>query len=169
MDEEKKKYKTFEEMYLNTYKLVYVFIHDYTKDWDIAEEISSIIWMKIAEAPELYLKKDIRQFHNYLRVMVKNEIIQQHRRLERQEKAVEKISTLLHYPQTAEEEYVLLENLEQLEKARKNLSEEENRLLDLRFEKKCSVKETGEKLGISTSAVKMRQSRILTKLKRLIE
>lgn len=167
--EEKKKYKTFEEMYLCNYKLIYAFIRDYTEDWYLAEEIASIVWAKIAECPNTYLEKDIKEFQNYLRVMVKNEAIQQFRVAERQNKKTEKAAVLLSPTRTVEDEYVLREELKSLATARSLLSEEENRLLDLRFDRNFTVKQTGEALGLNISAVKMRQCRILAKLRKLME
>ena len=169
MDSEKRKYKTLEEMYLDTYKLIYTFIYDYTKDWVVAEEISSTLWMKVAESPDIYLKKDVQLLHNYMRVMAKNEIMQHFRMLARQKGKIEKMVVSMATPRTIEEEYIFQENLKELKKARNQLSEEESRLLDLRFEKNCSIRETSEELGINISAMKMRQQRILSKLKKLID
>lgn len=165
----KRKYKTFEELYLRTYKLIFLFIHDYTEDWSLAEEVSSVIWAKIAESPESYLKKEIDHLHNYMRVMVKNEMVKQRIRTNRQEKAIAEISAIATASHSAEDEVLFIEDVRQLESARSKLTEEENRLIELRFEKGCSIKETGEELGIKVSAVKMRQNRILKKLKNMIQ
>ena len=75
MGEDKERYKTFEEMYLRVNKLVYVFIYDQTCDYNFAEEVASTIWVKIAESPEMYLEKDIGELHNYIRIMVKEDLI----------------------------------------------------------------------------------------------
>lgn len=168
MGEEMKKYKTFEEMYLDTYKLIFQFIFDYIKEWSIAEDISSIVWGKVSENPEQYLQKSIEHLHNYMRVMVRNEIKEYYRRAERQNKAFEKTAACLSPLRTTEEEYIQREKLNELARARRLLSEEENLLLDLRFDKELSVKETGKAMGLSISAVKMRQSRALLKLKKFI-
>ncbi len=166
---EEKKYESFEEMYLDTYKLIFRFISDYIKDWFVVEEISSNIWEKVLENPEQYLQMDVVYLHNYMRVMVRNEIMEYYRNLKRQMNAFEESTARLVPLRTAEEEYIRTENLNELEKARRLLSEEENLLLDLRFDKELSVKETGKVMGLSSSAVKMRQSRVLLKLKKFMK
>lgn len=166
MKEEKKKYETFEEMYLATYKLVYTFIRDYTEDWSIAEEVSSNVWVKIAECPEIYLEKDIPYLHNYMRVMVKNEICNQFRKEIKQNKKSEKIVATQTSPRTVEEEYIFQEDLKMLNKARGYLSVDENLLLDLKFDKEFSAKEVGKILDINEGTVRIRQHRILMKLRK---
>lgn len=168
MGEDKERYKTFEEMYLRVNKLVYFFIHAQHCDYNLAEEVASVIWLKIAESPDAYLEKDIRELHNYIRTMVKNEVAQQFRMALRQKKQVEKLSDISTVVCSAEETYLLQDMQTTLLKARNQLSKEEDLLLTLRFDKNCSVKETGEVLGITISAVKMRQSRILMKLKKML-
>ncbi len=96
MEEDKKKYETFEEMYLSTYRLVYIFIRDCTQDWDVAEEVSAIIWTKISERPEKYLDQEILQLHNYIRTMVKNEICEQYRKKDRENRILEKASEIFN-------------------------------------------------------------------------
>ena len=169
MGEDKERYKTFEEMYLRVNKLVYVFIYDQTCDYNFAEEVASTIWVKIAESPEMYLEKDIGELHNYIRIMVKNEIAQQFRMALRQKKQIEKLSDISTVVCSAEETYILQDMQTMLLKARKQLSKEEELLLTLRFDKNCSVKETSEVMGITISAVKMRQKRLLLKLKKMME
>ncbi len=165
MDIEKKRYETFEEMYLSLYRLVYMFIRDYTKDWDTAQEISSILWLKVAEDQDWFLGLDASHILNYLRVMVKNEVSEQYRIMERENKKLEKIAALCGFSDTPEDEYIRKENLKKLEKLREQLSEEEKQLLELRFHEQLTVKETGNVMGLKQSAVKMRQLRILQKLK----
>jgi len=169
MEVKMKNYKTFEEMYLDTYKLIFQFISDYINEWPVAEEISSIIWAKVSENPEPYLQKNVTYLHNYMRVMVRNEIMEYYRRVDRQNKAFEKSAACLVPLRTTEDEYIRKENLNELAKARRSLSEEENQLLDLRFDKELSIKETGKVMGLNSSAVKMRQSRVLLKLKKFID
>lgn len=169
MDEGKKTYETFEELYLNTHRLVFMFIRDYTKDWDTAEEISSIVWLKIWERPETYFHQEISWVHNYIRVMVKNEVCEQYRIKTRQDKKLEKIAEISKPSLTAEEEFILKENLNELKKARKQLSEAEKQLLDLRFDQGLTVKETGRVMGLTQSTVKMRQCRLLMKLRKMME
>ena len=169
MEEDKKKYETFEEMYLSTYRLVYIFIRDCTQDWDVAEEVSAIIWTKISERPEKYLDQEILQLHNYRRAMVKNEICEQYRKKDRENRILEKASEIFNISHTTEDDFLLKENLNALEKARAQLSEDERLLLELRFDQELSIKETGKVMGINQSAVKMRQCRVLLKLRKLID
>ena len=60
------------------------------------------------------------------------------------------------------------EELKYLGAAVKTLNMEEKQLLVMRFAQNMSAKETGEVFGISEGAVRVRQSRILVKLKKEI-
>lgn len=168
MKEKEKKYETFEEMYLSTYKLVYAFAWNYTEEWSVAEEVASIVWARIAECPEFYLEKEILHLHNYMHVMVKNEICEIFRRREQQRKKIDKIATSLSSPRTVEEEYMLQEDLRMLEEARTQLSREENLILNLKYDKELSAKEVGKVLDINEGNVRIKQYRILRKLRKMM-
>ncbi len=169
MGDGKKKYESFEELYASAHRLVYLFIRDYTNDWYTAEELSSIIWLKVAEQPEFYLEHEILWVHNYIRVMVKNEFCEQYRIQVRRNRSLEKVAELSDIPKSAEEEIILKENLERLHSIRIGLSVEERQLLDLRFNQELSIKETGNAMGLKQSTVKMRQQRLLMKLRRMLD
>lgn len=169
MNEDKKKYETFEEFYEKTYRLVYLFVRDYTKDWYIAEEIIAIVWAKIAEQPEKFLNQETRLVQNYIRVMVKNQVCEQYRIQERQNRSIEKAAELLIPDKMVEEEILLKDSLERLDIARGQLSAEDNQLLNLRFDQELSVKETGKIMGLKQSTVKMRQCRVLMKLRKMLD
>ena len=165
----KERYNSLEELYLNTYRLVYIFISDYIRDWYVAEDIASIIWVKVSECADKYLDMDITHLHNYLRIMVQNEVNDYYRKKNCHDNNIERAGTSIVPPRTLEEEYVLQENLDNLERAKNTLSEEDRRLLALRFDAGLSARETGKDLGISEGAVRVRQHRILAKLKKEFE
>ncbi len=169
MGDGKKKYESFEELYASTHRLVYLFIRDYTNDWYTAEELSSIIWLKVAEQPEFYLEHEILWVHNYIRVIVNNYLFEQYIINVRRNMSIEKVAELSDIPKSAEEEIILKENLERLYNIRIGLSVEERQLLDLRFDQELSVKETGNAMGLKQSTVKMRQQRLLMKLRRMLD
>lgn len=169
MQKKKKKYASLEEMYQEIYKLVYLFAQDNTKEWSVAEEAVFSVWEKILERREFYLEKEIEYLHNCVRLMIKNEVTEVYRKRKREEKLIERYVETLETSLTTEESYIHQESLNLLKEARKQLSDEEDFLLELRFDRGLSVKETGERMGLGISAVKMRQSRILLKLKRYME
>lgn len=160
------KFKTLEELYRKTHLLVYKYIGDFTKNGHIADDISSIIWLKITENPGQYLEMEISYLHNYLRKMVKNTFIDQYRASMREQSIFEKTCDNLPSGRLVEEDYILQEDLEKLENARQSLSEEEQKLLHLRFDEELSAKNIGMELGISEGTVRVKQHRILAKLKK---
>ena len=100
---------------------------------------------------------------------MKNEICEQYRKKDRENRILEKASEIFNISHTTEDDFLLKENLNALEKARAQLSEDERLLLELRFDQELSIKETGKVMGINQSAVKMRQCRVLLKLRKLID
>jgi len=170
-EKKKKYYKSFEALYLDVYKLLYIFAFDRNNRLEDAEEIVSMVWAKIAENPAYYLDMDKKFLKNYLRTMVKNISLnyktQEERRQQREAKAQD---VLYKYPDmySAKETAILRSDLRYLAKARQVLTTEERTLLVWIFEKKMPTKEAARILNISEGAVRVRQHRILGKLKQEI-
>ena len=70
-------FNSLEEIYLENYKLVNVFIRDYYSDEEMVREISAVVWLKVAEKSEMYIKMSEYQIQNYLRVVVRTVIVDQ--------------------------------------------------------------------------------------------
>lgn len=162
-------YNTLEELYKKTHLLVYKYISDFTKDGYVADDISSMIWLKITENPGKYLEMEISYLHNYLRRMVETTYIDQYRASMRQQSILEKACANLPLTKSVEDNYILQEDLKKLEHARQSLSEEEQRLLHLRFDEELSARNIGMQLEVSEGAVRVKQHRILVKLKKKLD
>lgn len=158
------KYSTLEELYWNTYKLVYTYISDFTKDTIAAQDIASIIWGKVSEKPPKFLDLEIVHLRNYLRVMVRT-TVSDYFRIEKRQDEIVKAENMLEAEKSVEEECIRREDLICLEKAKKILDEDEIQLIYLRFETGLSAREVGDAFGISEGAVRVKQHRILKKLK----
>ena len=80
MEKVKKFFASLEEIYEANYRLIYVYICDYSVDEELVEEISSIVWEKVAEHSEDYLAKDDRWLKNSLRIIVRTTMADHFRR-----------------------------------------------------------------------------------------
>lgn len=164
--ESKAYYSSFEEMYLDNYKLVILFIRDYITDPYLVQDISSIVWTKVAEHIERCISMDRLWLRNYLRVMVRNTVADQYREEKAIKELQEKIQDILKY--TAVNPTEENDDKEYLRGAIAILSDEEIQLLYLKYEKMLNSEEIGAMLGVGSGAVRMRHKRIVEKLRRKI-
>ena len=164
--ESKAYYSSFEEMYLDNYKLVILFIRDYITDPYLVQDISSIVWTKVAEHIERCISMDILWLRNYLRVMVRNTVADQYREEKAIKELQEKIQDILKY--TAVNPTEENDDKEYLRGAIAILSDEEIQLLYLKYEKMLNSEEIGAMLGVGSGAVRMRHRRIVEKLRKKI-
>lgn len=164
--ESKAYYSSFEEMYLDNYKLVILFIRDYITDPYLVQDISSIVWTKVAEHIERCISIDRLWLRNYLRVMVRNTVADQYREEKAIKELQEKIQNILKY--TAVNPTEENDDKEYLRGAIAILSDEEIQLLYLKYEKMLNSEEIGAMLGVGSGAVRMRHKRIVEKLRKKI-
>ena len=164
--ESKAYYSSFEEMYLDNYKLVVLFIRDYITDPYLVQDISSIVWTKVAEHIERCISMDRLWLRNYLRVMVRNTVADQYREEKAIKELQEKIQDILKY--TAVNPTEENDDKEYLRGAIAILSDEEIQLLYLKYEKMLNSEEIGAMLGVGSGAVRMRHKRIVEKLRKKI-
>ncbi|HIV80254.1 MAG TPA: sigma-70 family RNA polymerase sigma factor [Candidatus Avanaerovorax faecigallinarum] len=164
--ESKAYYSSFEEMYLDNYKLVILFIRDYITDPYLVQDISSIVWTKVAEHIERCISMDRLWLRNYLRVMVRNTVADQYREEKAIKELQEKIQDILKY--TAVHPTEENDGKEYLRGAIAMLSDEEIQLLYLKYEKMLNSEEIGAMLGVGSGAVRMRHKRIVEKLRKKI-
>ena len=163
-------FTSLEEIYLENYKLVNAFIRDYYSDEDTVKDISSIVWIKVMEEPDRYISMNEYWLQNYLRIVVRSVAVNQMR----SEKAVRDLYRELEIFEGEQTEEVFTNELTEEEKnsyfieAIKSLSYEEKQLLYMRVKKKSSFKELSELFEIPQSAVRMRQSRIISKLRKTV-
>ena len=167
MSRKTKYYETIEELYRDNFKFVHILAGDYTADIHMKNDISSLIWEKVAGQPEKYLSMDQYRFRNYLRIMVKNAYTDYFRNPKATCEELTEDNIYLYDGDFSEVGFHK-EELKYLGAAVKILNLEEKQLLVMRFAENMSAKETGKVLGISEGAVRARQRRILVKLKKEI-
>ncbi|MGF6375167.1 RNA polymerase sigma factor (sigma-70 family) [Clostridiales Family XIII bacterium PM5-7] len=170
MKERLKKYTTLEELYLDNYKLVFSYLLDYDlKDTYLQEELASIIWFKIWERHDSILEKEKKWVKNYLRIVAKTTVIDHLRKVKKESIEIKKMGELIEplNPWSSVEKEVTDQEMRQyLYQCLNMLSDEEKMLITLRFYLEFSAKETGEHLFISEGNVRVRQLRIITKLRK---
>lgn len=163
------KYGTLEEMYTDNRKLVFTYITDYTKDLDLIEELASTIWVKTWEHGDIFLKMDKKGTKHYLRAMTKTVVSDYFRRLKKEKKAFED-AVLFMEPWDSMEVNFLKENMEYyLKESLEILTEEERLLITMRFLHNMSAKEMSDVLEIKEGTVRVRQLRIIAKLRSRIK
>lgn len=164
--EDKVFYSSFEEMYLDNYKLVNLFIRDYITDPYTVQDISSTVWLKVAEHIEKCFDMDRLWLRNYLRVMVRNTVADQYREEKAIKELQKKIQDIFKY--SAVNLIEKNDDKEYLRGAIAILSVEEIQLLYLKYEKMLNSEKIGAMLGIGPGAVRMRHKRIVEKLRNKI-
>ena len=166
------RYNSFEELYKDNKKLVFTFILDYIKDLDILEDIASTVWLKVVKKGASFLDIDKKAIKYYLRAVVKTTVSDYFRMTKREEE----IEKALHDTTIIEgngdevgrfDEDIFDEDIrENLGKAIETLSEDEKLLITLRFYEKMSARDVGKIMNIEEGNVRVRQMRILKKLKK---
>ena len=81
--EREKYYGTFEELYLENYRLLFVMAGDYSRDDHEKKDICALVWAKVAEDIPKYMAKSEKELHNYLRIMIRNTALNYLRKEER--------------------------------------------------------------------------------------
>lgn len=162
-------YASMEELYEDNWKLVFVFLKDYYNSDDILEDFSSAVWVKVFEKQDSFLTMDKIWVKNYLRVMVKNMVKNHNKKQYNEKKAMDEYEKALKLESHAncESSYYNLEKY--LEIAVDSLTIEEKQLIISRFQEELSSEEVGVLLGITAGAVRVRQHRVLKKLRDEIE
>lgn len=160
-----KYYSKLEELYYDLYKLIFTYIGDYVNDINVSQEIASAVWVKVAEKPDKYLQMEKTYLKNYLRVMVRTIVSDYYCSEKKNRDKVEKLKDYIE-PELSVEEYILIkENLNELVKNINLLTQEEKDLLYLKFESNKSSKDIGAAFNLSDGAIRVRQYRIINKLK----
>lgn len=162
-----KGYNSLVELYSDNSKLVFVMTGDYTHDEHMRGDICSMVWSKVAENPQKYMSMDKCHVKNYLRLVVKTTACDYLKREEKETAKIKKLQETERYSKPCEldEEDFYSNELKYLEKARTILTEEEEFLICMRFKENISARQVGEILDISEGNVRVKQGRILHKLK----
>ena len=167
----KDRYKMLEEMYIDNYKLVFTYIRDYTEEPDLVEEIASTVWLKVWERVEVLLGMDKKGVKYYLRAVAKTTVSDYFRHLHKENTRIEKVIELYEpFDWNFEEDKLFKEEmLYYLKKSILSLTDEEQLLITMRFIHNKSAREIGDILGIKEGAVRVRQLRILAKMRNEIK
>ena len=161
------RYTSFEEMYTDNKKLVFTFILDYVKEADIIEDIASTVWLKIVKKGASFLEIDKKAIKYYLRAVVKTTVSDYFRIKKKEDDTVVMLQDSYESNDSNNDESLFDEDIrDNLTKAIETLSEEEKLLITLRFYEKLSAREVGKILNIEEGNVRVRQLRILKKLKK---
>lgn len=167
------KMEQFVKIYSDTSKLVYSFIYKYTNDPEIAHEISSMVWLKVVNNLDKFLKMEPQHLKNYLKVMVRTTYADFYKTQKREEKKLKDIEVIVGSAiddlNFVEEELFFVDNLCYLRKAIDELKEEEIELLTLKFDNNLKWKEIAKIYDVSEGSIRTRQSRIYAKLRQHIE
>lgn len=160
-------YTSLEEMYLANYKLVNAFIRDYYSDEETLRDTAQVVWLKVAEHFDRFERMDTVWIKNYLRIMVRNTVTDQLRQKMAADKAwAEAARTSLSCHREDIETQIFSYKREQyLSQAFETLSYDDKLLIYMRYNKKMTSEEIGRVLGITDSAVRMRQARLLKRLR----
>jgi len=163
----------FVEMYSNTNRLVYSFIHKYTKDSEVVNEIASAVWFKVVKDLDKFLEMESQHFKNYLKVMVRTTYADYYKEQKKEEKNLRELKILtgntIEELSFVEDELFFVDNLSYLRKAIHSLKEEEIELLALKFDNNLKWCEIAKLYNTSEGSIRTRQSRIYKKLREQIE
>lgn len=167
------KMEQFIKIYSDTNKLVYSFIYKYTNDPEVVHEISSMVWLKVINNLDKFLKMEPQHLKNYLKVMVRTTYADFYKTQKREEKKLKDIElivgTTIDELNFVEDELFFVDNRSYLRKAIDGLKEEEIELLTLKFDNNLKWKEIAGIYNVSEGSIRTRQSRIYAKLRQQIE
>lgn len=172
MDATEKYYNSLHEMYLDNFRIVYMFIKDYIDmlggDTAAAEDLASVVWIKIAENVDKCIKMDYYHFKNYLRTVARNSVYDHYKDEQARICALEDLKALSETDiaeQEIDSELFSKGKEKYLRDSKNALSREEKLMLGMKYNLLMTSKEVAALFGISDSAVRMRYCRILKKLK----
>lgn len=166
----RKGYQTLEELYLENEKLVYTFFHDYTEDPELIKDWSQELWFKVWNHFEIFRGKNKKDAQAYLRVMARNLVADYFREQKRERERwgnVEWISSDLVMEEIEERSEQQIDDLqlESLREAMVILSEEEQNLLYLKYDRELTSRAIGELIGTSDAVARVNLQRIREKLR----
>lgn len=161
------RYNSFEELYEDNKKLVFTFILDYVKDINIIEDLVATVWLKIVKKGADFLDIDKKAIKYYLRAVAKTTVSDYFRMKKKDEEVETALQGTLAIESNSNDDSYFDEDIrDNLSKAMEMLSEDEKLLITLRFYEKMTARDVGKVLNIEEGNVRVRQLRILNKLKK---
>lgn len=161
------RYNSFEEMYEDNKKLVFTFILDHIKEPDILEDIASTVWLKVLKQGASFLEIDRKAIKYYLRAVVKTTVADYFRIKKKEEETNILLQETYEDTTNSNDASLFDEDIrDSLGQAMEQLTEDEKLLVILRFHEQMSARDVGKVLNISEGNVRIRQMRILNKMKK---
>lgn len=160
-------YQSLEEMYMENYKLVYLFIEDYIQEMQTVQELASAVWLKIVEHQETCLKMDKPWLKNYLRVVCRNTTFDYLKKDKRNQQMIEEIRNLekTRSPEPPNQGISKEDVWRYLDKIKKTLTNEEQQILYLKYNQKFSWKDIAVLLDMPEGTLRSKHFRLVRKLK----
>jgi RNA polymerase sigma-70 factor (ECF subfamily) len=156
----------FGPLYSKNYEAVFKFIYNRIADVEITADICSVTFLKAIEKLESYRFKG-KPFICWLRRIGINEVNQYYRRNNKNRVVILEDS----YAQTIKDEIGNADefeiNLTKLEKSITMLSPDDLEIIRMRYFEKMSFKEIGEILDIEENNAKVKNHRIIDKLRKI--
>lgn len=168
LNPEEKYYNSLEEMYLDNYKVVNAFIRDYFSDEEMVKDMASMVWLKVTEHFDRFAEMDSRWIKNYLRVVVRNMVTDHLRKQSKAKQIQEELAFLPRedYEESRADAKLFAQEKEKyLKQAVSALSYEDRLFIYMRYGKKITSEEIGRLMGMTGSGVRMKQARLLKRLK----
>lgn len=164
------KKQSMEEIYLENRHWVYGSFLKKTEEIETAEDLSQTLWLRFFQNYENLNLPNEKVVRAYLRSMILHAAADYWRSTQEAEDLMRELENLLEEDSTGQDavhaEAFPDDAIDNLAAVYKELSEEEQILLLLKYEGRYTSREIGALLGISPSLVRMRLSRIIEKLRK---
>ncbi|MBR4860951.1 MAG: sigma-70 family RNA polymerase sigma factor [Firmicutes bacterium] len=166
----RKGYENLEELYKENEKLVYTFFHDYTEDEEMVKEWSQQLWIRVWENFDKFRDKGKKEAQSYLRVMARNLVADYFRDIKRGNDRwgnVEWISSDMAMVEieAISESQINDIQMESLQEAILALTEADQNLLYLKYDRNLTSRAIGELIGTSDGVVRVNLQRVRDKLR----
>lgn len=159
--------KYFEPLYNRYFKAIYLFIYKRTSDYDIAGDITSLVFLKALTNINRYVYKGV-PFSAWLYRIASNEVNLYYRNTKKEKVVSIDESGLLNILSE-----IKIENddekQQKLFKALNSLKDNLNQIVQLRFFEEKSFKEIGDILGITENNAKVKLYRAIDKIRNLMK
>lgn len=169
IDEAKKDPKNFEPLYHRYYEKIYTFLINRTGDYDVANDLTSQVFLKAILNIKKYKDMGI-PFHSWLYKIAQNECNYYFRKQKKQRTVILDTDNLDHLNQGIHDvDFLESEVVNKIYIAIQHLNPKELTAIDLRFFENNSFKEVGYILGITENNAKTRVYRAIEKIKKVLK
>lgn len=171
---QRKKYRTFEELYEDNKKLVFYYIKEKMNGNQDAEELSSQVWAKAGKHHRKIMEMDKPAIKRYLLLTVDSVVKDDKARLAREAKILmfqdpSDLEELLGITESVEDTLQRKSDRKSFREALQMLTEDERQILFLYRLQKKSSKEIAKLLDTTDGNVRVKVHRIIEKLETVYE